>query len=315
MSKKLHALAFAGLIITGCTTAMSFASPHHWLADLLANLRVQQMLAIAATVALCLMLRRWKSFGLGVLFFCVHMPAMLQARHASADLKTPADESLTLTTINVLSSNGHHDRVIEELKSISPDVFAVLELNSVLATRLNETMSDLYPHSVLRPSDIDNFGIGLYSKHRLENVDIFVLNTSIESIAATLSDQNIRIIATHPVPPMGSKLFESRNGHLRQLASRVSGFRKSNPSTPMIVMGDLNLTPWSPVFSQFQSQSNLFRASTPWSATPTWHRYPFFAAGLVLDHILVDAELGCVGYRVGSDTGSDHRSVTAELVR
>lgn len=82
----------------------------------------------------------------------------------------------------------------------------------------------------------------------------------------------------------------------------------------MIVLGDLNLTPWSPLFSDLEASTELTRAGRGYGLTPTWYaKVGTFAMGLVLDHCLISDELQCVSHRVGADTGSDHRAVIVGL--
>ena len=164
--------------------------------------------------------------------------------------------------------------------------------------------------------DGGNFGIGLYSRHQIVESTVFTLNTEIESIDATISahDKEYRIFATHPVPPMGSRGYRSRNDHLKQLAMLVRETEPDISEKRIIVVGDLNLTPWSPHFAAFEQASGLRRASDGFSITPTWYRYPLFPFGLVLDHALISSGLSCVDHVIGPDIGSDHRSVTVTLV-
>ena len=79
-------------------------------------------------------------------------------------------------------------------------------------------------------------------------------------------------------------------------------------------MGDLNLTPWSPLFGQFTSSAKLQRAKQGLGIQPTWYaRGSLFPFGLVLDHVLIDSSLTCVDVHIGPLTGSDHRSVLAVI--
>ena len=70
----------------------------------------------------------------------------------------------------------------------------------------------------------------------------------------------------------------------------------------MIVMGDLNLTPWSPLFSDFETSTELTRAGRGYGLTLIWYaRVETFAMGLVLDHCLISDDLRCVSLRPAVD--------------
>ncbi len=262
----------------------------------------------------CLAFRKWAWVAVTCCCLVIHIPWFLPATPSTSSSRSQADP-LTITVTNVLTSNQRYEDIFADVLSQNPDVFAVLELSSSLAEVLRSRCSDSYPHAIVRPMDRGNFGIGLYSRLPFEDSEVFTLNTEIESISAAIQHRGkrFRIIATHPLPPIGLSGFQLRNDHLAQLAFVIRAETIQEPETPIVLVGDLNLTPWSPHFSRFENQSGLRRASERFSITPTWYRYPIFPFGLVLDHALVSNGVACSKYVVGPDTGSDHRSVTVAL--
>ena len=219
-------------------------------------------------------------------------------------------------TANVLTSNSRQDAVLKQIKSANADVFAILELGTPLHQRLEKEIATAYPHRVTIPQDGGNFGIGLYSRYPMSNVESFSTNEeSIPSISATVESDSTswRVIATHPLPPIGASGFHSRNEHLQILADRVAEFRRVASNTPVIVMGDFNLTPWSPLFVDFESSSGLKLAGGDNQIVPTWYTQQMFPFGLVLDHVFISDDLRCVGREIGRDIGSDHRAVVVAI--
>lgn len=301
------------------STLVSLAARQNWVADLLANLRVQQVIGLIVVLVLCLVVRRWKTAVLCFVFLIYH-GTWLKDWHSVTPLDvTPGKATLTVTSVNVWTGNQHHDLILDHLRQCEADVFAVLEMSSIQAKKLEETFSKTHPHRVLRPSDTGNFGLGFFSKHKIVDQDVFTFNTEIESIAITISPsgdlpESVRIYATHPLPPMGPTLFEQRNDHLVLLADRVERFRKSAPDVPVIVLGDLNLTPWSPIFEDFLDRTQLSRGDFSMNFSPTWYRGRSFALGLVIDHVLLDSRFFPLAHNVGPQIGSDHRSVTVKMV-
>ena len=293
-------------------TAATFLARHHWVADLLANLRIQQLIAIVFLITISLFARQYRLATIASVCGGIHlvmMAAQLWPQHLD---QTSTSNAIRLMSVNVLSSNRSHGLLIEEIRRVDPDVVSILELTSVLQERLDAELSDEYPYSVARADDFGNFGIGLYSKHRLDKIEVFTLNEAINSIAVNC--QGYHLIATHPLPPMRNQMFRSRNEHLSMLGGRVKQLNRQSPDVPVAVMGDLNLTPWSPLFGDFEKASGLRRAKSGFGITPTWYaRFDQFPFGLVLDHFLISDSLGCSEYRVGNDCGSDHRSVSVRL--
>jgi len=313
--ERLWGLASVALFLLTLTTVVGLLARHHWIADLCANLRTQQVVALAALLLIVILYRRWRWLALSVVLMVIHLPWYVSAIVGATHAGQPGE--MTVMVINVFSSNRDFHSIEEQIAEASPDAFAVLELGSSLERSLDKAFASTYPHRITIPQDRGNFGIGLYSRHPLSYVERFALNVaSIETIAATVTKggKEYRIVATHPLPPVGASGFENRNEHLRRLAVRVDEFRSQHPEIPMIVLGDLNLTPWSPLFSDFELSSELKRAGRGYGLTPTWYAsVEIFAMGLVLDHCLISDDLQCVSHSVGADIGSDHRAVIVGL--
>ena len=149
------------------------------------------------------------------------------------------------------------------------------------------------------------------SKWPFEKVEVFETTESVPSLAITF-DQ-LWFIAKHHLPPKDAEGFRERNRQLDDLAQRV-GDADSTVDSPTLVVGDLKLMPWSPIFTSFEVASGLRRAVTKGGGfTPTWYArtdYPWWPFGLALDHVLISSDLRFVSYHVDSHVGSDHRPVS-----
>ena len=288
-----------------------------WVADIFANLRVQQITALLVILVGAVGLRKWRWSIVLLILIGIHLPFFASvARSPKHSLETTADsKSSRILLANVLTSNSRHDEIIRQIRDRNPDVFAILELSTPLADTLERGLAGTYSFHVSRPMDRGNFGIGVYSKHPLEQIQVFTLDDTIESITAVVGqgESTYRIVATHPLPPMSSVGFKRRNQHLFNLAGRIDRMRLEDPEVPIIVLGDLNLTPWSPIFYDFETQSGLTRASSRFDLSPTWYAKNHFLFGLILDHALLSDGLECLSHHVGADFGSDHRAVTIEI--
>jgi endonuclease/exonuclease/phosphatase (EEP) superfamily protein YafD len=109
------------------------------------------------------------------------------------------------------------------------------------------------------------------------------------------------LIGTHPPPPGGREFAAERDRQLGQLAEHVA-----LTQMPVLVVGDLNATPWSAGMRIATGRNLGFRSlRPPW--TPTWRAASIFA--IPIDHALCTAPLVIVGRSVGPDVGSDHRSL------
>ena len=298
------------------TSMGALLAQHLWFCDLLANLRVQQCLSLVPVLSICLLVQQWRWAAIAGFCLLLHLPWFLDAFREGVRVRnsdTPTSDGLTVTMANVLTSNLRFDDILADAIQNRPDVLVILELSHGLADRLVKEIGPEYPHAIAKPMDDGNFGIGMYSRHPFIASEVFKLNTEVESIEATIDIRGRahRIIATHPLPPIGDRGFKLRNDHLHEMARRI-GFIDGG-MTPSILVGDLNVTPWSPHFRSLIDKTGLRRAVDGFDATPTWYRIPRYPFGLTLDHALISTNLECVEHIVGPDIGSDHRSVTVKI--
>jgi endonuclease/exonuclease/phosphatase (EEP) superfamily protein YafD len=305
--------ALAGTI----STALSYLAGHHWAAEVLASLRVQQVLGLSIVLVACTAFGKWRWAGWMLLCVAAHLPWFLAPTpHDAAAVPAPAT-SFKITLANVLTSNLRHADIVAAIREQDADIVVIVELSSSLAAHLSRELWESHPYEIVRPQDDGNFGIGLYSRFPIQDPEVLTLVSRIPSIAVTLrlpqGDQ--RLFATHPFPPVGERGFELRNAQIRQLAARIHADRLKNPSMPIVLAGDLNLTPWSPFFEELERDSGLRRAGIEQRLAPTWYLWPLFPFGLLLDHALASPDLACTKRIIGPDIGSDHRPVTFTMRR
>ena len=78
-----------------------------------------------------------------------------------------------------------------------------------------------------------------------------------------------------------------------------------------MVVGDFNLTPWSPYFQRFITGSGLRDARKPRRFDHTWPvTFDNAHIGIAIDHSFAHPSLPLVERVIGPDLGSDHMPVT-----
>lgn len=310
---KLALLSIAITFLVGLPTVFGWLFDG-WPAHLFADLRMQQVIALLAAVGCSLIARRWGWLAVQLVLLGSHLvwiyPALVPVD------SQPAMNAATFKFVfaNVLTSNEDFETIEAMIQREDPDVFAIVELGASHHRRFSALQN--YPHHVAQPQQLGNFGAGIYSKRPLNDTLIRTLNLKdIVSVAATVKHDGdeIRIIATHPLPPVSKEGCEHRNEHMEQLTEWIGQEKAANPEMHLIVAGDFNLTPWSPVFHQFAQATDLHRAGQGTGVEPTWYARPIFPMGLVIDHCFIDDSLHCKSYRISEAFGSDHRALLIEL--
>lgn len=104
------------------------------------------------------------------------------------------------------------------------------------------------------------------------------------------------VYALHPPPPINGELAQSRLRYLREIAPQIAREQR------VLVVGDLNASPFSPVFREFVSAANLVQHTPNW--LPTWG-----LLGLNIDHVLSRENVRVRAMEWGQ---SDHRGLWVE---
>jgi endonuclease/exonuclease/phosphatase (EEP) superfamily protein YafD len=132
------------------------------------------------------------------------------------------------------------------------------------------------------------------------------------SVPSIISDINwqgqvITMVATHPLPPTNGAYFRARNTHFQEMAQEIQKLPNAT-----IVLGDLNLTMWSPYYQQFVNSTHLRNSRQGFGIQPTWgHRTHLFQ--IPIDHCLFSSAFYVQNNRVGQEIGSDHRPMITDL--
>jgi len=303
----LNSVVRLGLIGALVSLLSAFSYLHLWF-DLLSNFRIQYIVLIF--IALCVSLISRKYVALIVLMFCfgVHILEVAQSQWPVASTGVPDVRSIRVMTSNVHASNSNYQEKIDYVNDVKPDVVVILEYTHAWHSALSVGLEE-YMHRVTFPST-GPFGIGLYSKLPvLESAEHILGANGRPSIDAVLAvgNQKIRVLGTHPPPPLGQEFFNERNQHLMNLASLVL----SNDS-PTVVLGDLNITPWSYFFKSFVEQGNLIDGRRGFGILPTWP-VPIPLLQIPIDHIVVSEDIVVTTMEASDGLGSDHRAIWADI--
>ncbi|WP_236621361.1 endonuclease/exonuclease/phosphatase family protein [Rhodopirellula sallentina] len=217
--------------------------------------------------------------------------------------------AVRIASSNVLAANNRHESILADLQNTNADVIAVIELTPALATRLQDALKESHPHQTFQARAGDNFGIGILSRWPIRSVQ--TLQWSGTPASLEVEFDHFRMIATHPIPPIGQANFQNRNRQLQKLAEHIRDSLQTDRAT--VLVGDLNLTPWNANFTDLLATAELKRAASVCEILPTWYARPLFPLGLLIDHVLISKDLTYHDYQIGEDCGSDHRSVAVTI--
>ena len=280
----------------------------HRLLELTSHFKAQYLaVSLCCLVALLLWRdRRWSLVAL--LSTVINSAAILPWYWGKSAAPSGAQANhVRLLLSNVLTSNQQSARLIELVHSEQPDVLILQEVNGRWMQAL-KPLDDSFPYAKAIPRD-DNFGIAVLSRLPLRAREMTLGNSGVPSIVADLkiAGRDISLIATHPLPPGSQETFEQRNAQLASLASLAR-----HSAAPIILVGDLNVTMWSPFYAALIRDSGLVNARKGFGVLPTWPaQLPLWR--IPLDHCLTSADIKVADIRVGQAIGSDHLPLIVEL--
>ncbi|MCC8409266.1 endonuclease/exonuclease/phosphatase family protein [Mucilaginibacter sp. UR6-1] len=230
---------------------------------------------------------------------------------SSIKSRNPKNEIKVLSA-NVFQDNTEYQKLLDQIKTVDPDVIFLLETDAKWETAMNELEAH-YPHMLKAPLP-NTYGLLFYSRFPLSDarVNYLIKNDipSIEAIAELPSGQKVQLWGLHPEPPVpGESLYSTaKDKELMKIA-----FKARDCSLPIIVFGDLNDVAWSHTTTLFGKVSDLLDVRkgrgfySTFSAKHWFLRFP-------LDYIFCSAEFGLVQMRRLPYNGSDHYPIFTHLI-
>lgn len=278
----------------------------HWILDIFSHFRFYYFgcFLLLTPIAFFLKKRVWS----GINLVCALLIATsLAPLYLSSSVKTNTQNSISITSINLLSSNQKYQKVLDFIDKEQSDLVLIQELNPTWSDAL-KALKKNYPYHLSEPRG-DNFGIGLWSKIPFDTIEIKRFSAfDLPFIHAQLSvnsTMKINFIGAHPVPPL-IKGFHARNEQFEQLNQLVKTF-----DAPTILMGDFNCTTYSPNFRRITAETTLKDSRIGQGRQPSWSANLLIR--IAIDHCLISDQIVVNDRKIGSNIGSDHFPVVVQL--
>jgi len=302
---RLPGIIAAAGCLAAVGTVAGFASGLWWPFDLACHFRVQYLVTLASA-ALLLALTRKKVWAAVLAAFALMNLAVIAPLYFSADRPPLAPDVPTYRVflLNVLTSNTRYDKVEAALRDYSPDFILLQEVNSTWLDNL-AGLRKSHPFSLERPRG-DNFGIAFFSRLPLTGSRIVTIGEAdVPSVCAQvkLDGDTLTVVGIHALPPRIDGPAVERNDQLEAIPAFLEGTR-----SPVLVMGDLNVTPWSAHFRRLLAESGLCDSARGFGVQPTFPSATW-PLRIPIDHCLHSKHIVITERQRGPDLGSDHLPV------
>ncbi len=314
---RLAALLSVAVIGTSATSLLRLIG-WGYPVELLSHFQMQYVLACLVGCAGFLAMRRLRAAGAAAVATLI--TAMPLAPYVSADggggsgaahaaSPGPASPTVRVLLSNVLTTNRAYDRVLALVEREDPDLVVLQEVDQRWLDAL-APLEARYAWRVVDPS-VDPFGMVVFSRLRLEDVQVQVMGEARRPtfvMTARVEGEAVSIVCTHPKQPLFRRSFRLRNDQLAEVGRLTGPLPR-----PLLLVGDLNVTMWSPWFQRLQEQTGLRSARHGHGILPSWPTFAPAAMRIPIDHVLVSDDVSVRSARLGPDVGSDHLPVIVDL--
>jgi endonuclease/exonuclease/phosphatase (EEP) superfamily protein YafD len=286
--------------------------------EILSHFQRQYFVVSLVLLMAIAVLQQRRLFAIGLVLLALQGTQILPWYLPPKFIGSPTEGNLRVLVANLQDRNREYAKVLDFVRAENPDLALFIEVDSAWVQRFNEQLTDL-PYTAGVGSRFSR-GLALYSRYPLGDMQLqqFAQLSDI-SIIGTLdvNGQLINLVGTHPLPPIKPDYFQSRNRQLAEVGEYMGAI-----APPKMLIGDLNITMWSPYYRRFVTQAELTNARDGFGSRPSWpivDRYGpliHWLSGLFsipIDHCLLSSDLTVVDMRVGPNIGSDHHPIIVDL--
>jgi len=219
---------------------------------------------------------------------------------------TSTTESFRVLHANVLYTEPDEQRIRTLVREEGPDLFVLQELTREMRDRLTD-FRRTYPHQLfIWSKGPSHLWVCSKTPFRVDTVAIRANRTA--RIQTRIQGRDLTLISLHPRTPIFPTWFPDRNQRLAYAARLARQERQ-----PMIWLGDFNITPWSPVYTQVLDHPELISCRRGFGLSPTWISWLPAPLRIPIDHAFINAGLEVVNFRTRHLTDSDHRALIVDL--
>jgi endonuclease/exonuclease/phosphatase (EEP) superfamily protein YafD len=299
------ALIVAGVL---CAFLLGQLGSQFWVFDLFAHFRIQYVAVLVASGLALLLLRHPRSAVVVLAAGGLMAATILGYTGWPSQEAQAATEGFRFVTFNRYFHNEKFTEVGDWLQQSRADVVAVQEVDSMQTVHKLAAVLPGYPHVYAELNAESD--VAIFSRWPIRSAQIVELSPRGAQVAKTLIDWNgqpVTVIGVHLHWPMGAENSRLRDVELRELAALA----RATPG-PVLIGGDFNITPWSPVFRDAVANSGLNDCARGHGVVTSWPSW-FAPAGIRIDHCLASEHWRVTNLSAGPSLGSDHLAMINDL--
>ena len=303
----------------GILTVAGFLGRFWWAFDLACHFRVQYFWILMLSAILFTFWKKWVACILVTIFALINAIVFIPYLTIVKPIQVDSPK-IRVLAINLDFKNSSHERTVSFINKSQPELLILEELSEGWEDGLRETLAK-FPYFVrLRYSDVystekniaqwfrdiwekHKMSIGLFSKLPFESEKLGHLEAyAMPYVMAQFkfNEKPFTLFGTHLMSPIGSVRSKVRNKQIDALIQQIQTINQ-----PTVLLGDLNITPWSPFFKDLIQKTGLKETRKKLGIYPTWPT-GHVSMQIPIDHSLTSKGIMVHSFRLGPDIGSDH---------
>lgn len=248
------------------------------------------------------------TIGLNIISFYYVKPKLIESEKKSKEI--------TVGFFNKLYSNNNYAEINSNLERLDFDILGLSEFNEYdkgKISKLQDYKYSLISNCKCKPFQME---IALFSKYEILEHEFYNFSEGpIIRANIKVSDEIIEVFVTHPASPVSQEKIKLRNERLNDIKNVIQSRTIENGNYLGILMGDMNITNWSPTYSKtigdldrFYNSSKGLGLKFSW---PVINGIPFWV--VKIDHIFVTENIETTDFYTLPINGADHQMIYANL--
>ncbi|MCC6152891.1 MAG: endonuclease/exonuclease/phosphatase family protein [Candidatus Hydrogenedentes bacterium] len=309
-------VAFALAVVISVMSVAGTSAPGHWIGELLAQPRPQYIIGLV----LCGIPMVWRYPRAG---WCVVLPILFNSYYVAPLYLSPERNvvlvgmELTVLHANVDRFNSQPARAIDWVRAQRADIVSLQEVTPAFekslgaalpdyAVVLSHPMKNSHGSAVLVRRDAAITKVSARIIHLPETSERLLIE-----YVFRLQDREVALLSFHVTRPVGRDQFAYQSLELGEAAKWARAQYAAGRG--VIVLGDLNIAPWSSRFKALCADGNLINSQIGFGLQSSWPAALPSIAGLPIDHCLHSTGFVTVSRLVGPAIGSDHWPLLVQL--
>ncbi|MEM7743833.1 MAG: endonuclease/exonuclease/phosphatase family protein [Pseudomonadota bacterium] len=313
MRQAVRALASTMALAVLLGVALGYGGALIFALDGLAHFRLHFLLALAPVACLALLVREWRAvFRCGVAgVLAIAGLGVMWETPAPPVASNPDAPAITVMTANLYQRNPQPELMRAALRAQDADILITNETGRSAVEGLT-SLADQYPYHLVLTTRGRALRTVIWSKFPIRDGTLY-LEDKVEPTGARA------IVSLNPgfeIGILGVHFAHAVVGNQDIQIEALDTIAEDMPPT-RIVLGDLNITPWSWAMLRTEELTGTRRVP---GYRVTWRGSYYTPFGNVraligqpIDHVLISPDLSVEDVHTVAIPGSDHRGVVARL--